>query len=684
MPRRSLTTGLIFISVVFACAFSPQSEVLAQNSDFVAVIIGFKQTPGAAEQAIVRRARGRIRHTYRLVPAIAAWVPAGAIEGLKRNPNVTVVEPDVEIHAIDHDLVDDSDAELINSWGVRHSGAGNVHAAGNRGAGVKVAIIDTGIDYTHPDLSANYAGGDDFVNDTESFDDTDPSDDNGHGTHVAGTIGGLDNGFGVVGMAPEVDIYALKVLNSAGSGSFSGVIAALQWCVDNGIDVTNNSYGSSQDPGTIVQAAFDNSTAAGVLHIAAAGNSGNPRGKGNNIGYPARYGSVVATTAIDTNDNRASFSSTGPAAEIAAAGVAVNSTRLGGGYVQYNGTSMASPHVAGAAALVIASGVVGPQAVRDRLTQTAIDLGSSGRDSQFGFGLLNADEAAVAPAAPIDPPAAASNPSPTDGAANVSVAAALSWAAGADAQSHDVYFGTNPSPGLTEFQGNQTSTGFDPGALANSTTYYWRVDEVNVVGTTAGAVWSFTTQAPPPLPGVASAPNPGDGAIDVALNATLSWTAGSDADSHSVYFGTNPNPDGAEFQGNQGGSSFDPGPLAASTTYYWAVDEVNSTGVTPGPVWSFTTGAAPASDTVTILKAEYHAKSGWLTIHATSSAQPAVTLSAGYVASGGTTVGPFQMVYRSTKGRYEVKLGSFGVPDPPEVTVTSSGGGSATVPVTYK
>ena len=112
---------------------------------------------------------------------------------------------DLKIHAID--------AELDNTWGVKRIGAGIVHDGGNEGLGVKVAIIDSGIDYTHPDLNGNFAGGHDFVNG-----DTDPMDDNGHGTHVAGSAGAEDNSSGVVGVAPQAQLYALKVLSSAGGG----------------------------------------------------------------------------------------------------------------------------------------------------------------------------------------------------------------------------------------------------------------------------------------------------------------------------------------------------------------------------------------------------------------------------------------------------------------------------------
>lgn len=396
MKKRMVPSAVIRLSFVsLALALIPAGAYTANGApdplddEGEEVLIGFRRAPGLAEEAIVRGASGEVKYTYRLVPAIAARVPTKAIEGLRRNPNVTAIEPDGVVQAID--------AELDNTWGVKRIGAGVIHDLGNRGLGVKVGVIDSGIDYTHPDLDANFAGGHDFVNG-----DTDPMDDNRHGTHVAGTVAAEDDGAGVVGAAPQAQLYGLKVLNAAGSGRWSDVIAALQWCVDNGIQVTNNSYGSTVNPGTTVQAAFDNSSSAGVLHVAAAGNSGNAAGKGNNVNWPARFDSVIAVAATDKNDKRASFSSTGSQVELSAPGVAINSTKLGGGYIEFNGTSMASPHAAGTAALVISAGITDTNGngrindeVRNRLDQTADDLGKAGRDPQYGFGLVDADEAAI-------------------------------------------------------------------------------------------------------------------------------------------------------------------------------------------------------------------------------------------------------------------------------------------------
>jgi subtilisin family serine protease len=380
------------------------------------VFIGFESPPGPDGEALVRRAGGKIKYTYTIINAIAATIPEAAIEGLLHNPRVTYIERDGTVRAID--------TELDNSWGVKRIGAGVIHEAGNWGDGVKVAILDSGIDYTHPDLAANYAGGKDFVNS-----DDDPRDDNGHGTHVGGILAARDNGSGVVGVAPLASIYALKILGADGTGSDSDIVAAMQWAMANGIQVANHSYTTDPydlyNPPTWLKETFDNAASAGMVNVAAAGNNGNFRGTGDNVAYPARLDTVIAVAATDANDKRVYFSSTGPAVELAAPGNNIYSTLPNGAYGTKSGTSMACPHVAGTAALVIASGIPDGNGdgrindeVRAKLQQTANDLGSAGRDPLYGFGLVDAAEAAYnqSPPPPVDNPPTVSITSPSDGA----------------------------------------------------------------------------------------------------------------------------------------------------------------------------------------------------------------------------------------------------------------------------
>jgi subtilisin family serine protease len=232
------------------------------------VIIGFKGTPGPADKAMVRGHGSDIKYSYTIINAIAAKLPEPAIENIQKNPRVTYVEMDGKVHTLD--------TELDNSWGVKRIGAGTVHDSGNKGTGIKVAILDTGIDYEHSDLNANYISGYDFANN-----DSDPMDDNGHGTHCAGIVAAEDNEGGVVGVAPEADLYAVKVVDSGGSGYVSDVVAGIQWSVDNGMDVISMSVGSDFGS-TSLETACDNAYSSGVLLVAAAGNDGNPSGEGDN------------------------------------------------------------------------------------------------------------------------------------------------------------------------------------------------------------------------------------------------------------------------------------------------------------------------------------------------------------------------------------------------------------------
>jgi subtilisin len=372
---------------------------------------------------------GSVKYTYHLVPAIAATLPEPAVFALEANPHVTRVELDRQMRALD--------IELDNAWGVTRVGAGTVHNGGNKGAGIKLAIIDSGINYDHPDLDDNYQGGWDFV----GVGDADPMDVYGHGTHVAGAACAEDNDngvnddtgqYGVVGVAPACALYALRVLDDNGFGDASDLIAALQWAVDNGIEVANLSLGWDLNPGDTVRAAFDNAEDAGLVIVAAACNNGNPPGRGDNVCYPALYDSVIAVAATDASDRRAKFSSTGDQVELSAPGVSVFSTwnddtgyydpqpvcRTEEGvqacYKYGSGTSMASPHVAGTAALILAAndGWTNDQ-VRAQLRATADDLGATGWDPQYGFGLVDAAEAAAGPA---NEPPTVSITNPADGA----------------------------------------------------------------------------------------------------------------------------------------------------------------------------------------------------------------------------------------------------------------------------
>lgn len=279
-------------------------------------------------------------------------------------------------------------------------------ARGFRGQGIKVAVIDTGI-AAHPDLVIS--GGACFVPGVVPFDD-----DNGHGTHCAGIIGARNNGIGVVGVAPRCSLYAVKVLKhnpltGRASGNTSWIIAGMTWALQNGMHVVSMSLGGKSCPMVAYTNAIAQLNAAGITVVCAAGNSFNdpvtptdPEFKC--VNSPANSVGALAIGAVDNNGNIASFSSRGTGCcqqganpvSLVAPGVSINSTVLGGLYGVKSGTSMACPHVAGAAALVKQRfPAFTPAQVRAKLMNTASDLGVPGNDSTFGRGLLNCDLATI-------------------------------------------------------------------------------------------------------------------------------------------------------------------------------------------------------------------------------------------------------------------------------------------------
>ncbi len=338
-------------------------------------------------------------------PIVTASLTSKEIEALKNNPNVEAVEDDGPVYAlgayprVEEILVEGQpsiQAETIPA------GVAQIKAPAawdcSRGKGIRVAVLDTGIDGAHPDLAANYKGGVSFVPGQT------PADGNSHGTHCAGTIAATINGAGVVGVAPAASLYAVKVLANNGSGQWSYLIAGINWCITNKMHILSMSLGGSSAPAAL-EAACNAAFSNGLLLIAAAGNSGPAP---NTVGVPGKYKNVIAVSAIDNANVIASFSSRGPEVEICAPGVNVLSTIPGGGYGNKSGTSMACPHVAGAAAVVWGSHRFATNVqIWNLLGSTADNLGVPGWDTLYGYGRVDVDQAAaelVVPAAvPLRP-----------------------------------------------------------------------------------------------------------------------------------------------------------------------------------------------------------------------------------------------------------------------------------------
>ena len=333
-------------------------------------------------------------------PIVAVSLTNSEIATLRNNPNVAMVEEDGLCYALPDGLFFEGQPTLAAETvpaGVQQVKAPPAWGC-SRGRGINVAVLDTGIDWTHPDLAPNVKGAVSFVPGQTAM------DGNSHGTHCAGTIAAATNGSGVVGVAPEAWLHAVKVLANNGSGQWSWLINGLNWCVQNKIQIASMSLGGGGAPAALeamCNAAFN----AGVLLVAAAGNSGPGM---NTVGQPGKYKNVIAVSAIDSANVIAEFSSRGPEVELSAPGVQVLSTVPGGGFGTKSGTSMACPHVAGGAAVVWGSHRFATNVqIWNLLASTADNLGPPGWDVRYGYGRLDVDQAALAmvpsPAVPLKP-----------------------------------------------------------------------------------------------------------------------------------------------------------------------------------------------------------------------------------------------------------------------------------------
>ena len=323
-------------------------------------------------------------------PIVSLKLSDSEIKALKGNPDVVAVEDDGMAYALPlerfvYEGQPSLQAETI-PVGVQQIKAPPGWGC-SRGRGIKVAVLDTGIDWLHPDLAANVKGAVSFVPGETAM------DGNSHGTHCAGTIGAAINGNGVVGVAPEAWLYGVKVLANSGAGQYSWIIAGINWAIQNKMQIVSMSLGGGGAPAAleaVCNAAFN----AGVLLVAAAGNAGPGM---NTVGFPARYKSVVAVSAIDASNVIATFSSRGPEVEICAPGVQTLSTVPGGGYGTKSGTSMACPHVAGAAAVIWgAHRFATNRQIWDLLAATADNFGPPGWDVLYGYGRVDVEQAAMA------------------------------------------------------------------------------------------------------------------------------------------------------------------------------------------------------------------------------------------------------------------------------------------------
>ncbi len=339
---------------------------------------------------------GRIVKHLPLVNALVCEFPSSRgrpVTALHEHPEVLDVEEDFQVQILDVDPPGDAwpHNTLAGRWRWRRTGPQppqqigwnieRIHApeawATSQGQNVKIGVIDTGIDLNHPDLKENIAGSVNMISPNR-----DGNDDNGHGTHVAGVLAALNNEIGVVGVAPQASLYAVKAIDFRGVGKVSDIIEGIDWCTKNGIELVNLSFGSRRNSRALKRA-VEAAHQAGIIMVAAAGNSPDEP-----VTYPARYPEVVAVSAITPEDSLARFSSRGPEVTLTAPGQDIRSTYLYGGYKTLSGTSMAAPHVTGTAALVLAAGTTADE-VRRRLLATAQPLPEL-KPGEDGHGLVDA------------------------------------------------------------------------------------------------------------------------------------------------------------------------------------------------------------------------------------------------------------------------------------------------------
>lgn len=395
----------LFALAVSACSTPPLASMApwreprslsAEARASQEIIVGLK--PNATPQALLQRPGLKARARIPALNALIVTAPdrEAALAALKKDPAVSWAEPNGVVKCVRP--VGESprfplgpraggDPLLDQQWGMAKIEAPTAWSSHPGSPKIRVAVVDTGIYYKHPEFGDRVDPGFDFINR-----DYDARDDMMHGTHCAGIIGaGFNDGHGIVGVAPGVSLLAVKVMDQEGLGTFANIADGIVYAVQNRAQIINLSLGA-QNTAYVMRQAIDYAVKAGVLVVAAMGNENT-----DSPSYPAAYPGVLAVGATKADDTRARFSNQGSHISVSAPGHRVLSTVLYGKYETISGTSMAAPHVAGLAALIKSAKPDWTAAqIKTHIEQTADDLGSPGFDPEFGHGRINVRRALAA------------------------------------------------------------------------------------------------------------------------------------------------------------------------------------------------------------------------------------------------------------------------------------------------
>ncbi|MBH0229437.1 S8 family peptidase [Halobacillus yeomjeoni] len=345
------------------------------------VVVKFKDGKNLSDKQLEKLGAELFEDNQAVVTSEFNLLKVGNVEAvvnaLNNNPNVEYAEPN---YIFDATFTPNDTYYSGYQYGPQNTDTPAAWDITLGSSSQEIAIVDSGVDYYHPDLDDKTILGYDFVDN-----DYDPMDLNSHGTHVAGTAAAeTDNARGVAGMAPNTQILAVRALDAQGSGSLNDIADAIRYSADAGAEVINLSLGCNCDTQTL-EDAVDYAWNSGSVVIAAAGNDGT-----STTFEPASYANAIAVGAVDSNNNVASFSNYGTWVDVTAPGVSIASTTPNNGYAYKSGTSMASPHVAGLAALLASQGRSNSN-IRAAIEQTADPI--SGTGYYFEHGLINSLDA---------------------------------------------------------------------------------------------------------------------------------------------------------------------------------------------------------------------------------------------------------------------------------------------------